>query len=250
VLIAATTGCAVFYPEVETPIRPASASAKLEPPPPPDLFYVAVTRAEVPPRTRGGQPWDEIGGAPDPYAIVFINGEELLRTTTQSDSYEPTWPESPKKNYTIPKDATLKVELWNDNPINAQPICVQSVRRVRREAAETGEIDLYCDGGARVTVEFRPAKARWGLGFFYELRGDGAAVTRVFKHSPASRAGLRPGDQFVSINGRKVSRMDEKRVRSAINANVKSGLKLEVRSGGETRLVNLEEGPIYALERN
>ncbi len=245
----ASSGCAVIYPEFATPVRPAPPAAEMDPPPPPDLFYVAVKRAEVPPRTRDGRDWDDSGnGKPDPFAIVFINGTELFRTPTERDTFEPTWDNAKRTNHRIPKDADMKVEVWNDNPLHAQPICVQSVRNVRREAADMGELDLYCDGGARILLEFVPAKARWGLGFSYELGGGGAAITRVLRHSPAARAGLRGGEKILVINGRKVARMDEKAIRSTINANIRNGLELTISEGGETRQVKVEEGPIYTLE--
>ncbi len=249
VVVTGTTGCAVIYPEFATPVRPAPPDAEMDPPPPPDLYYIAVVRAEVPPRTRDGRAWDDSGGGePDPFAVVFINDTELFRTATERDSFQPTWPEAKRTNYRVPKDATLKVEVWNDNPLHAQPICVQTVRNVRREAADTGELDLYCDGGARIVVQVEPAKARWGLGFHYELDGGGATVTRVVRHSPASRGGLRGGEEMLIINGRKVARMDEKGIRSTINANIRTGLELTVRTNGEVREIKLQEGPIYTLE--
>src|SRR5690606_12047613 len=79
-------------------------------------------------------------------------------------------------------------------------------------------------------------------------RGEGPRVTRVVRHSPASRAGLRGGEQILAINGRKVGGMGEREVRSAINANIRTGLDLHVRSSGELKRIKVEEGPIYTLE--
>jgi hypothetical protein len=238
----------VIYPELQTPVSAPPPGVDFNPPPPPDLYFVSVAAAEVPPRTRSGRPWDDSGaGAPDPFAIVYINGEELFKTPTEGDSFNPTWKNAQRKNYTIPKQANFKVELWNDNPLHAQPICIQSVKNVRREAAETGDLDLYCDGGGRIFIEFRPADARWGVGFYYELRSEGPAVTRVLQYSPASRAGLRNGDQILSINGLRVAGLDEKRVRSAVNSNLKGGLKLEVRTQAGIKSVTVNEGPIYSF---
>lgn len=242
-------GCAVIYPEIETPIRKPPETAEMQPAPPPDLFYVRITEVEVPPRTRDGRAWDRSGeGKADPFAVVYIDGKELFKTATARDSHNPTWPEQKQRNYTIPKGATLKVEVWNDNAIRAQPICIQTVKNVRARAAEMGGLDLYCDGGGRIVIEFVPAKARWGLGMYYELRGEGPRVTRVVRHSPASRAGLRGGEQILAINGRKVGGMGEREVRSAINANIRTGLDLHVRSSGELKRIKVEEGPIYTLE--
>jgi C-terminal processing protease CtpA/Prc len=69
----------------------------------------------------------------------------------------------------------------------------------------------------------------------------------VSRESPAARAKLERGDQIVSLMGEPVKTMDEKRVRSLINANASTGLKLTVRGkGGATRDVELRDGPIYA----
>jgi hypothetical protein len=239
--------CAVIYPELRTPVAAAPSDAKLKPPPPPNLYYVKFSSVEIPPRTRDGQSWDEDGGAPDPYGVVFVDDTELFRTSVARDSFEPTWPDAPERNYMVPPEAILRIEVWDENPMNPRPVCVRKVKHPAREAEATGQIDIRCDTGASVTLDFTPAKARWGLGMFYELRGDGPAVTRVLLHSPATRAGLKGGERILSINGKKTEGMDDKAVRSVINANIKSGLDLEIESGDATKKIRLEEGPIYSL---
>jgi C2 domain len=242
-------GCAVLYPEVAAPIKPVPPAQTVTPPPPVDLFYIAVRGATIPNRTLDGRRWDELGtGAPDPYAVIYINAEELFRTTVQSDSLEPTWPDSPKLNYTIAKGSKLKVEIWDDNAVNPEPICVQEVKNARAEAQETGEIELYCPGGTRITLDFAPARARWGSGLYYELRGDSVGITRVLRYSPASRAGLVGGEDVLSIGGKPVKGMSENEVKSAINGGVATGVTLSVRAGGETRNVEIKDGPVYWLD--
>ncbi len=86
----------------------------------------------------------------------------------------------------------MKVELWNANPVNDQSICIKEVRDVVEQAAE-GELRVECEGGAGVEFEFRPARPKFGLGFRYELRREGAAIRDVVDDSPASRAEIEPG---------------------------------------------------------
>lgn len=248
-VMSALSGCAVLYPEVAAPLKPVPPAQELTPPPPVDLFYVAVHQVEIPQHTLDGRRWDELGtGAPDPYTVVYINDEELFRTTVQSDAFEPTWPDAPKLNYTIPKGAKVKVEVWDDNAVNPEPICVQELKNARSEAAETGDLQLYCPGGTRITLDFAPAKAQWGSGLFYELRGDGVGITRVLRYSPASRAGLSGGEDVISIGGKSVKGMSENAIKSAINGGVATGVTLSVRAAGTTRNVELKEGPVYWLD--
>lgn len=243
----ASSGCAVIYPELETPISAPASDAEFDPPPPPNLYYIAFAEVEIPPKTRDGRSWDDDGGAPDPYGVVLVGDEELFRTAVARDSFQPTWPETPKRNYMVPRDAIIKVEVWDENPMHSRPVCVKKIKKPAEEARGTGQIDIRCDTGATITLDFAPAKARWGIGMFYELRADGPAVTRVLLHSPATRAGLKGGEEIVSINGKKTAGLDEKKVRSLINSSIKSGLDLEIRTGGSTKKVRLEEGPIYSL---
>ncbi len=103
---------------------------------------------------------------------------------------------------------------------------------------------MSCDSGAFVVLEVEPAHGTIGVGLSYELRTDEVFITKVSRESPAARAKLERGDQLVSVMGEPVKTMDEKRVRSLINANASTGLKLTVRGKGEsaTRDVELRDG--------
>src|SRR5688572_27327814 len=125
-----TWGCAAVYPAIDTPVRPAPAGVELDPPPPESLYYLALTGATVPQRTRGNEKWDELGdGAPDPYVKLYLDGETLFTTSTEQDSYTPKWSDAPRQNWVIPANAVLKVEMWNANPVNDQVICITEVDR-------------------------------------------------------------------------------------------------------------------------
>jgi C-terminal processing protease CtpA/Prc len=97
-------------------------------------------------------------------------------------------------------------------------------------------------------VDFRPAQARWGTGLYYELRGDGVGITRTLRYSPAARAGLRGGEEIVTVNGKAVKVMSENEVRSAINGAAPTGLKLGIVADGQSRTVEFKDGPIYWLD--
>ncbi len=242
------TACVGLYPEISTPLKRPPAGAELEPPPPPDMLYIAFKRAEIPRLTRDGRRWDELGmGAPDSFATVSLDGRELFRTTIDTDSYHPIWPHSPQENYVVPRDAELRIELWEQNSVVDRPICTRDIRHPHEEA-QLDPIVIECEGGAEIELELAPARADLGLGLSYELRSRSAFITRTLNRSPAERAGLRRGDELLRVMGRSVRAMDERELRTAINANAARGVKLTVKTPGSAeRTVELKEGPIYRL---
>jgi hypothetical protein len=240
--VSAVLGCGAVYQEVAVSVRQVPPGKTLEPPPPPDVVFLAFEGANIPPTSRDGRKW-----SPDPFAKLVLNEKEILRTPVQSNTLKPTWPGQQRSNHHIPKGSSLKLELWDSNAINNHPICVRTLRNVERET-EHGRIDVECESGARVRLIVEPARAKMGLGFWYELRNDEVWITRTIQHSPAARAGLRAGDQILKIQGREVRGMDDGQPRSLINTNSRTGLDLLVRhADGRTETVKLMEGPIYPL---
>ena len=111
-------GCPAVYPELGTATRMAPAGAAIDPPSPENLRWIRITSARVPPRTRDGRTWDQaLGSLPDPYAKLFVNDKELLRTPVQSNTLAPTWPEAPHGNFPIEPGDKLRVELWDNNAL-------------------------------------------------------------------------------------------------------------------------------------
>jgi hypothetical protein len=177
-------GCGAVFPEVVPLLRPPPAGQELEPAPPDDLVFVAFAGAQIPPRTRDGRKWDSMGGeAPDVFAKLFVDDKEIIRTPIESDTLKPTWPDQQRANYRISSRAKVRVELWDSNPINNQPICIKRLHNLPGQSGPVA-VDVECDSGATLRLRVEPAHARWGLGFAYELLTVGAAVTRVIGSPP------------------------------------------------------------------
>lgn len=238
--------CSAVYPEISTPARAVPDRAVLTPPPPEDLYFIRIQSASIPERTRDGRKWDAVGGAaPDPFVKVLVSDKELFRTPTQPDTLSPTWPDAQRANYRIPKGNSVRVELWDANPINNHPICVRVIKSFADEA-KGGLIQIDCESGAKITMITEPAHARIGLGMRYELRTQSVFITRVVIDSPAARAGLRGGEEIIRIQSKDVKGMDEADARSLINANAPTGVSFTVKKAdGSTLDVSLREGPIY-----
>jgi len=244
--LGAGVGCGAVYPELVTTLRAPEADVVLDPPAPADLYYLYFESAVVPARTRDGREWP--AGGPTTYARLMIGETTLIKSPPEPGTRKPTWPKQERKNYRIAAGAELTLELWVTDAIQDKPLCQVTVLDLHH-LRDGGRNDFDCDSGAHITLGVEPAHAVIGLGFYYELRGsDGVRVTRVLKHSPAARGGLAAGSRIDTIQGKSVVPMDALEVRSAMNANSRAGVRLDVElPGGKRRVLTLKDGPIYPL---
>lgn len=230
---------------IATPIKDMPPGRELDPPPPPNVVYIAVTGVEIPNRTRDGRAWDSLGsGLPDPFAVVLVGDRELFRTPVERDTLKPTWPKAPKTSYELPRGAEVRVEIWDDNAIYKKPMCSKSIRDLA-DHAKTGSVDLLCDGGLEIHLTVKPAEAKFGLGFSYEFRSDGVYISDVMPLSPASRAGMRPNSKILTLMGKSPGGLSEGEVQSLINMNAPTGVDLTLSPPSAQSSVELKEGPIY-----
>jgi hypothetical protein len=249
-LAAATAGCPAVYPELGTRTRNVPPGQPLDPPPPPELRWIKFVSGRIPPKTRDGRPWQDNGKASS-YAKLFANDREILKTSVQSDTLEPTWPGSPHGNYKILPTDRLRVELWSSNTMNDRPISLRELGVASDVRALDGQIHVEFEegiaSGGEVAIAFEPAHAISGLGLWYELRTSDCAITRLLSNGPAERAGLVAGDVVIRIDGKPIEGQTPNDIRSAFNALSMNGLKLTVKHAGDTTTeILLKEGPIYA----
>src|SRR5690606_7078026 len=112
-------GCSAVYPELTTQVREVPPGYRFDPPPPPDLLYLEFAHATIPERTPSGQAWDSVGGSlRDVVAKLIVNDKELIVTPVHANTLKPTWPNQRRGNYRVPLNADVRVELWDNNPIN------------------------------------------------------------------------------------------------------------------------------------
>ncbi len=245
-LAGALGGCGAIYPELGTRVEAPPAGVALEPPPPAGLRWVAFEKAEVPPKTRDGRAWGRVqDGLPDPVARLFVNDVEVIKTNAAPKTLSPTWEDSRSGNFPIAVGDKLRVEVWDNDPLQDRAIG-RAEGRVSQEMLSEGRWHASFDMGGSVTLAIAPARARWGLGFWYELRQGGSGITRLLDHSPAARAGLQKGDTITVIGKTEVSKMTSDEVRSSMNSPPVEGLALTVRHpDGSTLEATVKPGPIY-----
>jgi hypothetical protein len=239
--------CGAVYPELRTPMVVPGAQ-DLEPPPN-NMRWIGFLKATVPTETRDGRKWDATGNAaPDPYAVLLLKGSVVIKTPVQSNTTAPTWPGSPAGNFRLGSRDHFRVELWDSNPLTDHPIGVKDNVSFADENASTGKVEITFDTGAEIVIGVEPPRARWGLGFFYELRVGEVYVTRVYQECPANRAGIKVGDQILELDGRLVSKMKDTEVQGVLNNPHPSGVRIQIRhkNGSQVKL-DLKDGAIYPL---
>lgn len=245
--------CPAVYPELKTPVRPVAMGQALEPPPPSDIRWLRFKGAKIPTLTRDGRRWgtELANGLPDPYAKLILNSTELFRTKVDKATINPTWADSPKGNFRIKPEDKLRVELWDARVINDHPVGIKDLGSLAtNDQRGLSEIQEETESGAQFTLANEPAHGFIGYGMFYELRTYEAYVTRTYEESPASRAGIRPGDQLVAIDGTLVRTMKEGELQSVFNAPAMAGHEIAVRhEDGSTVTVTIKEGAVYPLFR-
>jgi hypothetical protein len=252
--LAVSPACALLFPEFATKLGSVPPAAKADPPPPQGLKWMRVARGRVPRETRDGRTWEAaFGSLPDPFVKVIVNGTELFRTNAQANTLEPTWPDSPRGNFELQPDDKIRVEMWDSNALNDRPIGVKDVGKFGGDRFAASEVRIELEGGAEITLQVEPAHALFGLGLWYEVRNDSAYVTRLFKYSPASRAGIEAGDQLLELGGKKVSASSPDEVRGIMNTIPSDGLECTVQHpSGTIAKLKLEEGLVFPTfaERN
>lgn len=242
-------GCGAVYPQLATPVRTPPAAVVLTPPPPDDLLFLRFAGAVIPTRTRDGRSWDSVGGSlPDAFAKLIIDDKVIIETAVQSNTLTPTWPDQRRANYRVSPSASVRVELWDSNPISNHPICVSAVHDLHVDAVSEEPKIINCDSGAELKLIIDRAHGKLGIGLYYELRTEEVVVTRVIHESPAARAGLAVGDQLLKIQGKLVKTMADGEAQSLINANAATGVSLLVKKPDKTQMeVSLKEGALYPL---
>jgi PDZ domain/C2 domain len=234
-------GCA--YPRRSTALSPVSEANDLASQPA-DVWQLTVVDAQVPPMARGAIEWDGPGDAPDPFLRIYRDDVLVWQSDVLDNTREPVWNVTLPENVYLPQSANIRLELWDDDGMSADPIGTYRNRGLPGNVVPDSDGRVLFEGGAQATLRLGMPKAHRGLGIrLYEVRGDALAVVEVETYSPAGRAGVQPGDAIIAIGGQTVAQLGDQRAPGALSMASERQQRLRLRApNGQTRDVELDRG--------
>lgn len=254
-MLLAPLGCAATASGGLLTHAPAATGAKLEPPAPPDLYWVKFTGAEIPDKSPGGQLWDDVDELPDPFAVIYVDDREVLRGSTEGNTLSPTWPEGPSGNILLPRGSSFKLELFDadalENTLIGRGKFVAPTTDELNEGFMWIQLEAASGGGARarrgrVKLSIEAPHALIGFGFGIEVDREKVFVTECLEHSPAGRAGVRKGDKLLAVNGVNIAPATESEGRSFFDGATSVDVTLK-HPNGPTQTIKLKQGAVYPL---
>lgn len=120
-------------------------------------YRLTLVGAEISSTQPGtGEPWDALGGAPDPFIAVSVDGEPIAVTDTLDDTFTPTWLQSVDVLFAT-SSTTVVLDLFDEDLASHDRITTARVT-----AGEWLEV-LHATGryvgqstAANLTVEIAP----------------------------------------------------------------------------------------------
>jgi len=228
-----------------TPVRSERATASFNAPA--HIWQLTVVEAHVRPRKSGDLSWDDGEGLPDVFVRIYRGGEQVFETETVDDSLTPRWDEVLPRNFRIPPDAALRIEVWDRDTVGADPVGIYNDRGLPDNALPDADARIMLEGGSWLTIRATAPRPHRGVGIEeYEVRPDELVVARVLQHSPAGRAGIEPGDRIVAVGDQRVADLNEAQAASALSMAANRDRQLTVKDeGGEERQVDLDRGYVW-----
>jgi hypothetical protein len=113
---------------------------------PASQWYLAAVSGHVSEQNSLGDAWDALGGAPDPYVCVTVNGKRNCTSTAQ-DSFSPQWNEHVAEN--VGGGALMGgiyVEFMDEDISSNDFICTGNIT-VDEAYFDQGTFQITCDGG-------------------------------------------------------------------------------------------------------
>lgn len=251
-LLAAVVGIAggCVYPHRGTsltPVRQERLDSGAAIHAPPNVWQLTVIEAHVRPRNRGDLDWDDGGGLPDVQVKIYRDEALVWESETLDDTLEPRWSAVLPRNFSAPPGASLRFEVWDRDTVGGDPIGIYRDRGLPDNALPGADARLLLEGGSYLTIRVDNPRPHRGVGIEeYEVRPDELVVVRVTPSSPASRAGLVPGDRIVAIGDQRVSALNDAQAASALSMSVTRHRPLTVIGpSGQERQVELDHGYVW-----
>lgn len=85
----------------------------------------------------------------------------------------------------------------------------------------------------------------YGMGAaVYQKKGEPVTIAEVYKNSPAEKAGLKVGDQYLKINGEDVSKLTSEDISNKIKGTNNKEFKLTILRNGKEKTIKVTTGKV------
>jgi len=106
-------------------------------------WVITIVGGTIPERRQSGETWDALGGAPDPYVVVTVDGERCV-TATKNDTFSPRWNE--ECTFTVFDDSTLQVKMGDEDALEHDLIANSNTEALTVAQLRNGQIVYAWDG--------------------------------------------------------------------------------------------------------
>lgn len=249
VLSGLVAGCA--YPRYETNLAPIPPG-RLDPSQmPQDMYTFRLIGATMPERKVSGLSWDDDDGTPaDPFVRLYLDNRLVWQSDVLEDTLHPEWNAVLPGNVIIKADSNFRMELLDwDTPVTFDPIARIERTGLPVNALPDAIARLQLDTRSTLTILLTTPTAHRGVGLSVELRSSALKVISVEPYSPASRAGVKPGQLIVGIGTERVANMTDDEAASALSlaAERKEKLVVTEEDAPLERDVELDEGFLWLV---
>ncbi|MBN1656124.1 MAG: PDZ domain-containing protein [Deltaproteobacteria bacterium] len=217
---------------------------------PKNTWSFRVLNGQVPPRKRSGLEWESDGTLPDPFVRLYVDERIIWESEVKYDTTSPQWNITLPRNVKVEPTSQFRIELWDfDTIASADPIGILKRRGWPPTVNPDAITRLMLDTGAVLTVTMFDPRVHEGVGIrSYEVRSDCLLVVDVEKYSPAGRAGIKPDECIVEIDGLRVSSLQDIKAMTMLSLAAKREYELKVADKGEAeRSVKLDSGYIWLV---
>lgn len=246
-LVLVSASCA--YEVRSTTLHPiAKTTADLRSYGPKNTWSFRLLTGQIPPRKRSGLEWESDGTLPDPFVRLYVDGKQIWESEVKTDTISPNWNITLPRNVKVDPDSSFRIELWDfDTIASADPIGILKRRGWPPTVKPNAITRLMLDTGAVITVTIYDPRVHEGVGIrSYEVRPDCLLVVEVEKYSPAGRAGIKPNECIVDIDGLRVSALEDIKAMTMLSLASKRQYKMKVANQKQVeRTVKLDASYIW-----
>ena len=108
-------------------------------------WRLTVESARLSDRDSAGDPWDGDGSGPDPYVVVAVDGQTLLRTQERADTFAPAWNESVA--FVLNRDTQVQLTLWDADFLIPGSVAATSNSIVREDELRQETVTAFATTG-------------------------------------------------------------------------------------------------------